>query len=151
MCAGGDPLFTVLLAATTGSGPGKEAIVWATPLTVANGPGRGQRTEVAGSVGLGYRPVQSLQWVRTPLRCKAHRCPWAGSRRRRAGLPGVNRAWLSRSTPPPGRVTRVAGSFSTNKLIAVTTLFVFNYRIPRVILVTIVSHSKPELEGMHTR
>ena len=161
MYAGGDPLFTALLAATTGSGPGKEAIVWATPLTAANRPGpagRGQRTEVAGSVGLGYRPVQSLQWVRTPLRCKAHRCPWAGSRRRRAGLPGVNRAWLSRSTPPPGRVTRVAGSFSrisshlssTNKLTVETAFFVFNYRMPRVILVTIVSHCKPELEGMHT-
>ena len=89
MYAGGDPLFTALLAATTGSGPGKEAIVWATPLTAANRPGpagRGQRTEVAGSVGLGYRPVQSLQWVRTPLRCKAHRRPWSWPRHEDDGL-----------------------------------------------------------------
>ena len=117
---------------------------WAGPRAAQRGCGLSRAGIQAGPVApVGANP-SSLQSSPLPLGRVA-------ARRRRAGLLGVNRTWLSRSTPPPGRVTRVAGSFSTNKLIAVTTLFVFNYRIPRVILVTIVSHSKPELEGMHTR
>ena len=118
---------------------------WAGPRAAQRGCGLSRAGIQAGPVApVGANP-SSLQSSPLPLGRVA-------ARRRRAGLLGVNRAWPAR---PAGRV---AGSFSrisshlssTNKLTVETAFFVFNYRIPRVILVTIVSHCKPELEGMHT-